>query len=213
MSMTFETLIQQPESRRDQQWEAQFLDAILPMKVALEGDEPKPGPDGWPYLRVRTGGEHENEPFHRIVRWAAGRGIGLVVNAHKMMPDYVFTYGMLWNYLQTGRFVVPQPPSAAGEVAPGPDSLMGPPTEKYLPPYVREILRSFLAAQGLSAPKILVISTPDFKNIDLAFSVESLGQPAAQDQRRLAEALAWFLPLHYNLVMASEKGLPPFHSL
>jgi hypothetical protein len=147
------------------------------------------------------------------VRWAAGRGVGIVLNAHKMVPDYVFTYGMLWNYLETGRFVVPQPPSAAGEVAIGPDTVMGPPTEKYLPTYVRQILREFLQAQGWPAVKILVLSTPDFKNIDLAFSLESLGSPSERDRAALAGALAWFLPLHYNLVLASEQGLAAFHPL
>ena len=69
-------------------------------------EEPQNGPDGWPYLLVRTSAEAA-EPFARVVEWLAGRGIGLVVNPHKMVPDYVFTYGMLWNYIETGRFVLP----------------------------------------------------------------------------------------------------------
>ena len=37
--MTFETLVQQPESLRDERWEAQFLDALIPTQVILESDE------------------------------------------------------------------------------------------------------------------------------------------------------------------------------
>ncbi|MBX3020737.1 MAG: hypothetical protein KF799_03605 [Bdellovibrionales bacterium] len=214
MSMDFETLIQQPESLRDAAWEGRFLDAILNMKVEVVGDEPQPGPDGWPYLKVRTAPE-AGEPFARVVKWLAGRGIGLVVNAHKMVPDYVFTYGMLWNYMETGRFVMPHGPQPAGEVVlePGQNLVMGAPTPKFLPEYAREVLRQFLADQGFKHPRILVITTPDYKSTDLAFSVESLGSLPPAQQKVMAEALSWFLPLHYNLVLLPEQNLPKFFPL
>lgn len=211
----FQTLVQAPESLRDAGWEARFLDALVPMKVALDGDEPKPGPDGWPYMKVRTT-PGASEPFSRIVAWLAGRGIGLVVNAHKMVPDYVFTYGMIWNFVETGRFVVPQTDDAA---KPGAISLeqknliMGAPTDKYLPRYVRAILREYLTQTGIRQPRILVVTTPDFKQTDLVLSLESLMNPAQKEHRGLAEAIGWFLPLHYNLVLASEAGMPAFSPL
>lgn len=213
--MNFETLVQQPESLRDEAWEAQFLDAFIPMRVALISDAAKPGPDGWPYFHVRTGTDEGGEPVPRLVKWLAGRGIGLVVNAHKMVPDYVFTYGMLWNFIETGRFLIPPPPQAAkaGRVTGDVKLIMGAPTEKYLPLYVRGVLKEFLQAQGFADPKVLVISTEDFKQIDLAFSLESLGNPPENQHKTLAEALSWFLPLHYNLVLASEKEMPAFLSL
>jgi hypothetical protein len=210
--MEFETLIQQPEAQRDHAWEARFLDGILQSKVAIVNDEPQNGPDGWPYLLVRTSAEAV-EPFARVVQWLAGRGIGLVVNPHKMVPDYVFTYGMLWNYIETGRFVIPQAPGPAGEIVLGPETVMGAPSPKFLPDYVRGVLREFLKAQGFAAPRILVISTPDYKQTDLAFSLESLGGLAPKDQKVLAEALAWFLPLHYSVALTTEQKLPKFVDL
>lgn len=214
MSVEFETLIQQPEARRDAQWERQFLDGLLQLKVAVVKDEPQTGPDGWPYLLVRTG-PGGTEAFPRIVRWLSSRGIGVAVNPHKMVPDYIFTYGMLWNYMETGRFVLPQEPRPAGPIVlePGQRMVMGPPTFKYLPEYVRSVLREFLAAQGFHKPRVLVISTPDYKNIDLALSLESLGGLSPDGQKHLAEGLAWFLPLHYNLALMSEANLPPFTPL
>jgi hypothetical protein len=213
--MEFERLIQQPEAARDDKWEALFLDGILQRKVQLESDEAKEGPDGWPYFFIRTDGEGATEPFIDIVKWLSSRGIGLAVNAHKMVPDYIFPYGMLWNYVETGRFVMPQEQASGGEVSYDENQKVkfGPPSDKYLPPYVRQVLRDFLLAQGFTGPKILVVTSEDFKHVDLLLSLDSLGGLPKSQHKTLAEMLAWFLPLHYNLVLGSEEGLPKFHDL
>ena len=213
--MDFENLIQQPESLRDEQWERRFLDGILGRRVEVESPEPAPGPDGWPYLRVRAGAEPGAEPFHRVVTWLAGRGIGLVVNAHKLMPDYVFTYGMIWNYVETGRFVLPNAAAPRGpvELGAGGDVVFGQPTPKYLPPYVRDVLREFLTAQGYPRPRILVATTHDYKQTDLIFVTESLNDVPPAQHATMAEVLHWFLPQHYNVVLASERGLPTTYDL
>jgi hypothetical protein len=209
--MDFESLIQLPESHRDDRWEAHFLDGLIPRKVDVEDAEPKAGPDGWPYLRIRAQAAEGGEPFARVVRWLAGRGIGLVVNAHKMMPDYVFTYGMIWNFVETGRFVnppvpEPEPSSEAKMVA-------GAPTAKFLPPYVRGILREFLVNQGFPNPRVAVVTTADWRHSDLVFSTESLNGIVPSGQRTLAEALAWFLPTHYGLRFVPEAELAAFRPL
>lgn len=206
--MEFDKLVQLPESARDDRWEKEFLDSIqnLKVRVLAEGQTTQ-GPDGWPYLKVAT--QEGEEPFEKIVRWLAGRGIGLVVNPHKMVPDYVFTYGMLWNFVETGYFVSPWTPPQAGEVLINPESrpLLGPPTDKFLPAYVREILRELLKGQGYNEPKILVATNRDFSEQDLVFASESVGDLNPGEQRQLAEALSWFLPLHYSLVFAPEREL------
>jgi hypothetical protein len=210
--MEFDKLIQLPESSRDDLWERLFLDSILSHKVEVVNDgEPVYGPDGWPYMSVKMGGE---EPFARLVAWLAGRGIGLVVNAHKMAPDYVFTYGMLWNFAQTGRFIVPfEGSAAAGAADLSERPVQGPPTDAYLPPYVRNIIKEFLKQQGIPTPRILVATSRDYKNTDLVWSLESMGAPNALEQRTLAEALSWFLPLHYTLVFAPELALKDWSEL
>jgi hypothetical protein len=205
--MEFEKLIQLPESRRDDQWERQFLDSVLGLKVEVQDNgQPVYGPDGWPYISVRTG--QGEEPMVRLVSWLAGRGIGLVVNSHKMAPDYVFTYGMLWNFAETGRFIIPfegTAPAGAADLSERP--VQGPPTDAYLPPYVRSILKEFLKDQGMPTPRILVATSRDFKQTDLVWSLESMAAPNAMEQRTLAEALSWFLPLHYTVVFAPEQAL------
>jgi hypothetical protein len=132
-----------------------------------------------------------------------------------MMPDYVFTFGMLWNFVETKRFLVPDIKAKAGAVDYSKDKglIMGPPSEKYLPLYVREIVRQFLQAQGFSEAKVLVISSPDYREVDLVFSTQSLNNLAASQHKKMAEILGWFLPLHYRLVLADEQGLPAFYAL
>ena len=208
--MDFEQLIQQPESLRDDVWEQEFLHQVAQTNVELIKEQPAEGPDGWPYLLVRTGG---SEPFVKVAAWLATRGIGLAVNSHKMVPDYVFTYGMIWNFKQTGQFVSEPSQNSPGEVRLGPDAIFGAPTEEYLPGYVRNILRQFLGAQGFEAVRIAVISSGDFKTVDLVFSEESLKIQGEAQQQTLAEAISWFLPLHYSLVFASEQKLPGFIAL
>ena len=47
-------------------------------------------------------------------------------------------------------------------------------------------------------------------HFDLCFSLESLGNPPDNEHEGIAEALSWFLPTHYSIVLISEKSLPEF---
>lgn len=207
-------LISQPETYRDDEWERAFLQSFIDAQVALVSDEAQKGPDGFPYLFVKTSAEGK-EPVSRVVQWLSERGVGLAVNPHKMMPDYIFTYGMLWNYRETGQFIANNPPSPADRVTYKDEDkwVFGAPTDKYLPAYVKRVLREFFTAQKIPVPKILVATSPDFSQTDLLFSLESMGSPAQHDHQRLAEVISWFLPLHYSIVLANESGLPKFTTL
>ena len=48
---------------------------------------------------------------------------------------------------------------------------------------------------------------------DLAFSLESLGNPPDKEHIGILEALSWFFPTHYSLMLISQKGLPLFTEL
>jgi len=206
-------LAAQPEAYRDDEWEQAFLQAFVDGRIDLASQDPVPGPDGWPYMQVSTSAAAK-EPVVRLLDWVSQRGIGIVVNAHKQVPDYVFTYGMIWNYKERGQFVTQSSQVALGEVefAQGEKVLAGPPSLEYLPTYVRKILLQFFTAQGVTDPKVLVVSK-DRKHFDLCFSLESLGNPETREHRGIAEALAWFLPVNYSLILMSEAGMPQFVSL
>jgi hypothetical protein len=209
---SLESLFQVPDKNRDEKWEDQFLQAFSETKVQVLSPDPQNGPDNWPYLMVETNSIAE-EPSQRVLEWLSTRGIGLVVNPHKDYPDFVMNYGMIWNFRKTGRFIHRLPSVPTGEWTTETKILQsGPPTEDYLPSFVRKIVKEFFRDQGLMDPKILMISN-DGKNFDLAFSLESLGSPPVKEHEGIAEAIAWFLPGHYSLVLISEKGLPKFESL
>lgn len=213
-SMDLERIVSQPEAYRDDEWERVFFQALMESNVKLESTEAQPGPDGWPYMFARTGSE-ATEPTLRLLDWLATRGIGLVVNPHKNLPDYVFTYGMIWFFKETGLFLAenaPPPGEQTIEIQPGEQLYVGEPSKQYLPDYVRQILGQFLADQGVGQPRVLMLSR-DNKHFDLCWSAESLGSPNPSEYAGVAEALAWFLPQHYSLVVISEKGLPPFYNL
>lgn len=206
-------LVGVPVERRDVEWEYRFLDALPLQRLKLLSAEPQLGPDGWPYMMVETG-EGASEPAPNILKWLAQRGIGLAVNPNKEYPDFVFNYGMIWFFREKGLFVQPGDKVTPGavEFQEGQGVLAGAPTAEYLPDYVRMILREFFRDQGLHAVKIAVVST-DKKNYDLAFSVQSLGNPPAAEHKGIAEAVSWFLPGHYSVLLVSEHGIPGFSEL
>lgn len=217
--MTLTELINTPDAKRDENWEDQFLHAITDSNLKLISDGAQQGPDGWPYFLVETGSD-ANESAQKMIHWLSSRGIGLAVNPQKEFPDFILTYGMLWSFRETGRFIhrnlLPdQGPNkaASGKVEFSKESLMaGEPHPKYLPDYVRKILKDFFIDQGVLNPKLSVL-TVDSKNFDLAFSLESLGNPKESEWEGIGEALSWFLPTHYSVLLISEKGLPPFFAL
>lgn len=207
-------LLAQPESYRDLGWERALMVAFSEAKVELSSQDAKSGPDGWPYLYVKISPQ-ATEPVPRVCEWLSNRGIGLVLNAHKVMPDYIFTYGMIWNFCLTGSFqdFDKQVNSGPVQYKTTDEITFGPPHESYIPKYARTVLRQFLNAQGIEHPKILVATNKNFSKTDLIISLDSLGNPPDKEHKALAEALSWFLPTHYPLVLAQEKGLPKFVDL
>jgi hypothetical protein len=206
-------LTETPDADRTPEWENRFFQALTTASVELLTPDPQQGPDGWPYILVKTSATAA-EPAQKIIQWSSVKGIGLVVNPQKDYPDYVFSYGMLWSFKETGFFFKPTEPPPEGAVEFDASTIQhaGTPTPQYLPDYVRKILREFFRDQGVLAPKILLISQ-DRVNYELAISLESLGNPPPQEHAGVAEAIGWFLPPHYSLILVSEAGLPEFSSL
>lgn len=211
--MNLMELVEIPDEKRDHQWEANFFMSITQSNLKLVHEAPQKGPDGWPYLLAETTTD-ATESANKIMQWLALKGVGLVVNPLKNYPDYVFTYGMLWHFKETGLFYKTAGESPVGtlEMEQGQKIHAGPPSPQYLPQYVRNILKEFFRDQGIHRPRILVMSA-DRKHYDLAFSLESLGNPPTKEHQGIAEALSWFLPPHYSIALVSEVGLPQFVDL
>jgi len=205
-------LLNTPDDDRNEAWEDQFLLTLTEQNLRILSPDSQAGPDGWPYLLVET--TNDGEPAQKILQWLAQRGIGLAVNPSKDAPDFTLSWGMIWNFRETGKFIDRHAPLQTGSVQFSKDQMLqhGAPSAKYLPDYVKSILKDFFRDQGLHHVRILVF-TLDGKNYELAFSLESLGKPPEKEHAGIAEALGWFLPTHYSLVLISEANLPKFIEL
>jgi hypothetical protein len=218
--ISLQSHLQVKEEDRDRNWDELFFKLIAESNLSLMTQDPQQGPDGWPYLiaEVLTD-ENKNQgtvdSAQKIFQWLADKGIGLVINPRRTpYPDYVFSYGMIWSFRETGYFI------KFHEIAPSTELLVDPntsiqtgtPSEEYLPVYVRNVLKDFFRDQSVFEAKVLMIST-DGKQYDLCFSLESLGNPPENEHQGILEAVSWFLPPHYTLAVISEKGLPPFVTL
>ncbi len=210
---TLDQLLDAPAESRDPNWENEFFHQFTKSNVNILSPEPQTGPDTWPYLMVESDNEAQ-ESVQKILHWLHDKGIGLVLNPTEEYPDYIFTYGMLWHFKETGLFykTMDQIKPEVVEIKENSNVFYGQPSETFLPSYVRKILLEFFRDQGLLNVKINLLSD-DNKNFDLCFSLESLGNPDTKEHHGIAEAISWFLPPHYSIVLISEQGLPPFASL
>jgi hypothetical protein len=213
--MVLQELVNIPESNRDTSWENSFFQALSQADLSLVNPDPQYGPDGWPYLFAKTDTKENSESSQKILRWLSERGLGLVLNPDKALPDFVLSYGMIWNFRETGYFYLPKsttPNQESIQFSNKEIKLSGQPSTTFLPVYVRKIVKEFFQQQGVLAPKILMVSF-DGTNFDLAFSLESLGNPPTSEHEGICEAISWFLPTHYSILLTSESNLPLFEVL
>lgn len=217
--ITLSSHLQTKEEDRNQAWDEIFFKLLSESNLQIIAEDPQQGPDGWPYLICETTtGNPDNsrvDSAQKIMHWLSQRGIGLVVNPKRLpYPDYVFSYGMIWSFRETGYFIKYQDLKRDSQFVLDKNSNIktGPPTKQYLPDYVRSIIRDFLRDQTIFDARILMIST-DGENYDLCFSLESLGSPPDSEHEGILEAIAWFLPPHYSVAVVSENNIPGFESL
>ena len=195
---------------RDEAWEIQFFKLLPEVHFTFLSDSPIEGPDGMPYLAVEI--SEDGEPASKVLDWLGEKGVGLAVNPKKETPDYVFSYGMIWNYLLNGEFLTASESDSEKrggqefEVTPGQEMMAGTPSEAYFPPHVRKVFKEFLGQQGVHQPRVVMLSQ-DSKNYDLCFSLESLGNPPQEEWQGVLEAFSWFFPLHYSFSIISEDSI------
>ncbi len=197
---------------RNESWENTFRQLLPHARLQVTNPEPQIGPDSWPYLFVEIS-EKSTEPSTQVIQWLTERGIGLAINTQKTIPDFVLTYGMLCNFRMTGHFVTDVPDFGSNELRPENGQLfVAEPNEHYLPSYLREVLRLFFKDQKVPKPRVTLI-TPNKKIYDIAFSLESIGSPPENEHAGISEAISWFLPAHYGIVLVSEKRISGFVDL
>ena len=208
--------LQVKDENRNQIWEEKFFKLFSESRLKIIAADPQQGPDGWPYLMTQFASEASDnletqDSAQKILHWLSTRGIGLVLDPMRVpYPEFVFSYGMIWSFRQSGLFMKYNPRDESKVLKIDSYTQFGPPSADYFPEYARKVVRQFLLDQGVLNPKVLMISSDSADQFDLCFSLESMGTPPVAEHNGILEALAWFLPPHYSVALMSEKNLPPF---
>ncbi len=201
-------LFETPWPQRDDGWRERFYDDVV--EAAFATTEPKifGGPDGFPYFRLVT--PETEQAFEAycvasLLEFATDRGIGIAFNPGEAGADWVFTYGDLFTLRHFGMFEVPaEPPTSkeAKEVLQESEEVMtGAPSDSFLPPYARDVLRHFLkTALGVESPKVLLMHRPSARpSQQLIFNLFPEDFETEEAYTTALQALKWFLPRHYGL--------------
>ena len=122
--------LETPDKNRDNIWENEFLKLFSQVNIDLKYDIPKQGPDGMSYMLVSIN-KDSTEPSIKLLNWAYDKGVGIVLNPEKKFPDFIFTYGMIWNFKETNHFLSKFKEKSRENII--------------LPNYVKLILNNFLS--------------------------------------------------------------------
>lgn len=196
---------------RDQTWESDFFRSLVKSKIFILDDSVQIGPDGWPYMFITDDGKakHASEDTAlNVIQWAYENGVGLALNPNKEKPDYVFHYGMIWNFVHNKFFVndtvVETPPNAPIYVAQV--------SEDIVPQQAVNFIKDYIKSAGIDEPRAALISR-DKINYDFALSLESLGNPPKEEHEGIARGIGWFLPNHLPVVLIFEDKLQKLFDL
>lgn len=202
--MSLKEICKESISKRDHSWEESLLRALGQDPIYLVEEEPFQGPDGFSYMNISSeeGNLVNTKDF---TEWSSEAGLGWVLNLKEgRAPDFVLNYGMIWNQQLRGEFVTEV---KAADLKQSGDIHIHKIAEGYLPAYVRENIKSFLMANQIEESYVTLVSQGDQSPYELLFYFPSLAsQGEEKDKKNLLEAIAWFLPLHYNLAWAHEKN-------
>ena len=181
-----------PRDERADTWREAFFVAVPDASLAAGDPQVFAGPDGYPYFLLRMPAPGPFEPFcvTHVLDVCLENGFGIVVSAGAPEPEWVFTYGDLWSFKETGRFIV----SAGGSVTltEPREALVGAPSETVLPRYARPVLSRALAAQGVHGAEVFYVLMRGF-DPERSFAIRPLPDP-----RRLL----WYLPRDFGLTPA-----------
>lgn len=211
-------LLKTPLQDRDSDWIDSFLQNIDECTLQLADSEVAIANDGYPYIHVNTL-ESPSNPREFIIKneleTILRNGFGVVINAHKNQPDWMFSYGDLLNYQinkefytddsvfsEHGKsFVVPQDEKI----------LVGQPSEDILPQQTRQHLREYLSFSGIKNGKVLLMARnyedEEKASQDLVFNITPNQFSNKDEYTQVMKTLAWFLPRHYSIVGVDENVL------
>jgi hypothetical protein len=209
-------LINVPHEERDDLWRETFLENIIHASFRCVDPQVITGPDGFPYVQLLMPKPAESFQCYVIDRmkddFLLDRGYGLVINPEGGQPDWVLTYGDIVNLDLNGTFYTNGhtqfSASRQDETIEGEENvLVGAPSDLILTSRHRAILREFLMGNGISSPKVFLMSRTinDTVSQELVFNLTPSNFETEEDFRYVMQCLGWFLPRHYSFVGMDEE--------
>lgn len=207
-----------PQEDRDENWFAEFIKNVPLASFKTTEKQVITGPDGFPYFQLELpepGVQFQCYVLDNMVYdFLLTNGIGVVINSSKAQPDWVFTYGDIFNYAIKKDFYNKDNTNfnRAGEEPITPTDLnnnvmVGQPSEFILPNPARAVLKGFLQFKQIQEPKVLLMTmvTPDKREAqDLVFNFTPQDFPSQEEFQATIQQMQWFLPRHYSLAFFQE---------
>ncbi len=194
-------------AKRDAAWEQNLLAVFADSSLFMVEDQPFQGPDGYSYVAVTSNKRSEGDEaidIKDLLNWCYETGVGLVFNLKdKDAPDFVFTNGMIWNYVFRGNFVN-QPPKEMKDTKEAEQFLVHEISEGYLPRLVRSHIKEFLDLNGFKEVKLSLLSGGDQTAYQIIWYSDDFLKFSEKEGQTLLEAISWFLPSDYQMGIAKE---------
>ncbi len=194
------TLCKVPALKRGVKWEESLFKAVADSPIFLVKNQPFQGPDGFSYMHIssKLGIKINKNDFFK---WCFKFGIGLVLNLQdKKTPDFVFNYGMVWNFLYKGTFINTVSP----DLKESSDTYVHEISKSFLPKEVRKNIRIFLNINKITKAQLTLVSGGAKAAYELLWYFPELKKLEEKEQIALLKAISWFLPLDYRLAWADE---------
>lgn len=195
---------------RDDRWENELFNLLLDSNLYIVKDSVQMGPDGWPYLYVSTDGFQPNvgeDHAAHLIQWAYENAVGLALNPDKERPDYIFHYGLIWNYAHNKFFV-----KNFNEAPADAPIYVAQVSEDIIPQHAMNFIKDYIKSAGIDSPRGALISR-DKLNYEFALSLESLGNPPQEEHEGIARGIGWFMPNHIPVLLVYEEKLQPLFDL
>lgn len=217
-SINIQHLLETPLKERDSSWIDSFLEDIDESKLQLADPEVAIANDGYPYVHVKTADPDASFQAYVIkseVETMLQNGFGLVINAHKDQPDWLFSYGDLLNYQLNGEFYTDDSifsPHGKDFVVPQDEKiLVGQPSEDIIPQQTRQHLREYLRFSGIKNAKVLLMArnyeNEETASQDIVLNITPDQFANMNEYNQVMNTIAWFLPRHYSIVGVDEMVL------
>jgi hypothetical protein len=213
-------LLAKPASARDARWQQELYANIVEASFASPAQQIIRGPDGFPYFALElppVGKAFTCFSIAHLLEQCTHSGYGIVIEPARQPPGWVFSYGELWSLRAYGQ-VTGDPddepssePSGVETIEESRKLLVGTPSDSFLPPWARPVLRAFLEKGiGLADPSVcLVVDAALRPTRNLVFNLFFDDPPKKMPLESAMRWLRWFLPPTRGVLAYNRATLAP----